>query len=114
MLLFTSQVHDRVMHYLSTPVTVNVRVSRNDTLRFPILSLCNKNLFNMTAIWILKNEKAALLARENAEVIPQSQIDRWDVKDLVGVRDYNITEFWNFISHSIEKMIIEVCLSFFF
>ena len=96
------------MYYLSTPVTVNVRVSRNDTLRFPILSLCNKNLFNMTAIAILKTEKAASLARGSGDVIPQSQIDEWDIKDLHSVRSFNITEFWNFISHSIDEMIVEV------
>ncbi|KAK4020490.1 hypothetical protein OUZ56_002461 [Daphnia magna] len=101
------QVRDRVIYYMSTPVTVNVRVSRNETLPFPILSICNKNMFNMTAMRILKTEKANLITRTNGTVLSQKEIDNWDVADLVGVRGYNVLELWNFISHSLERMIIE-------
>ena len=52
------KVHDRVSYFLSTPVAVNVRVARNASLRFPVISMCNKNSFNVTAINILKSEKA--------------------------------------------------------
>lgn len=72
------QVRDRVIYYMSTPVTVNVRVSRNETLPFPILSICNKNMFNMTAMWILKTEKANLITRTNGTVLSQKEIDNWD------------------------------------
>lgn len=35
------------------------------------------------------------------------------VADLVGVRGYNVLELWNFISHSLERMIIEVRAHYF-
>lgn len=97
------------MYFLSTPVTVNVRVSRNDSLHFPVLSLCNKNLFNLTAMDILKNEKAAqLLATDNTTVVSQSQFDKWDIPDLIGVRGYDATQVWDFIAHRMSAMIMEV------
>ena len=101
------QVQDRAAFYLSTPVAVNVRVSRNDSLHFPVLTLCNKNLYNMTAMNILKREKAAQLIRDNVPVT-NKDIDNWTVRDLVGVRDLDAQSLWDFLAHDWNRMMIEV------
>lgn len=62
----------------------------------------------MTAVNILKTEKASeILLRDNIS-IPPSTIANWDVPDLVGVRGYDVRELWNFTSHSIDQMVYEV------
>ena len=62
----------------------------------------------MSAIQILKKEKANQIASENGSAIPQSVMDNWDVMDLIGVREFDVSQLWDFIAHSIDKMIIEV------
>lgn len=104
-----SKVQDRVAYFISTPVRVNVRTVINDSqIRFPVISLCNKNLFNLTAMSILKKEKAAELLTNYNLSVTQSTIDRWDIPDLIGVRGYDATQVWDFTAHSIKKMSVEV------
>ena len=43
--LFSYQVIDRVVYYTSYPVTVNVKINYNTTLRFPAVTVCNQNAF---------------------------------------------------------------------
>ncbi|XP_064639985.1 uncharacterized protein LOC135495376 [Lineus longissimus] len=45
---FSNQVIDRVIHYMSRPVTVKVEVNFNTTLKFPAVLLCNQNSFRIT------------------------------------------------------------------
>ncbi|XP_046644342.1 acid-sensing ion channel 5-like isoform X2 [Daphnia pulicaria] len=97
------QVQDRVVTYMSSPVTVHVRVSRNMSLRFPVLSICNKNMFNMSAIQILKEKKANAIKEKNGTIVSQKEMAKWDVGDLIGVNDYNVSQLWDFISHSLNK-----------
>lgn len=39
------QIVDRVTHFYSYPVTVNVKVNYNTTLDFPAVTICNQNAF---------------------------------------------------------------------
>ncbi|XP_042213071.1 uncharacterized protein LOC121860102 [Homarus americanus] len=101
--LMSAQVWDRLTYYLSTPVTVNVRVTRNQTLRFPIVSFCNKNQFNMTAVKELQEQRAALLGETNASVISS-----WDISQLVGTNGMDASQLWVYIKHKLELMVEEV------
>lgn len=63
----------------------------------------------MTAMAILKAEKVTQLkAAQNNVTIDQSIIDGWDVPDLIGIRGYDAFQLWDFIAHSMDRMIIEV------
>lgn len=65
----------------------------------------------MTAIAILKDEKAQTVAVQNGTVVTQNEIDRWKLADLIGVRGLNdAVQLWDFIAHSMEKMTLEVSL----
>jgi hypothetical protein len=95
---FSSQVKDRVEFYSSTPVTVNVRVTMNDTLRFPVLTICNKNSFNMSQIRMLQAE-AGLGRNSKSEV---------NISQLVGVRGMDAKQLWDVIAHDPDQIIVEV------
>ncbi|XP_071520525.1 acid-sensing ion channel 1B-like [Panulirus ornatus] len=100
--LMTAQIWDRVSYYLLIPVTVNVRVTRNQTLRFPIVSFCNKNRFNMTAVSILQQDRAEAL-----EVTNDSLIRSWDLPDLLDTPGMNASYLWEFTKHQQQLMVKE-------
>ncbi|XP_045121814.1 degenerin-like protein del-10 [Portunus trituberculatus] len=100
--LMMAQVWDRVTYYLSTPVTVNVRVTRNQTLRFPIVSFCNKNRFNMTAVRQIQEERASRLGETNASVV-----SGWDLPHLIDDANMDAMEVWARSSHSLGNMVKE-------
>ena len=85
--------------YSSTPVTVNVRVTMNDTLRFPVLTICNKNVFNMTQINSL--QKAA-----NVKTDPRQRTT--NISKLVGFQGMDIKQLWDVITHDPNQLIEEV------
>jgi hypothetical protein len=94
------QVKDRVEFYSSTPVTVNVRVTMNDTLRFPVLTICNKNSFNMSQIRMLAAE--AGIKRNNSG---KSEVN---IGQLIGVRGMDAKQLWDVIAHDPDQIIAEV------
>ncbi|XP_046456628.1 acid-sensing ion channel 4-A-like [Daphnia pulex] len=96
-IIATIQVKDRVEFYSSTPVTVNVRVTMNDTLRFPVLTICNKNSFNMSQIRMLEAE-AGLGRNSKSEV---------NISQLVGVRGMDAKQLWDVIAHDPDQIIAE-------
>ena len=40
--VMVAQITDRVRHFLSEPVAVQVRVARNSSLTYPAITICNK------------------------------------------------------------------------
>ncbi|XP_064639610.1 uncharacterized protein LOC135495116 [Lineus longissimus] len=48
---FTYQVVERVAYYKTDPVTVDMNVAYNRSLRFPSVAICNTNQFRMTKAW---------------------------------------------------------------
>nr|SVE77485.1 EOG090X02IW [Daphnia lumholtzi] len=90
------QVKDRVEYYSSTPVTVNVRVTMNDTLRFPVLTVCNKNSFNMSQIRLLEKEVTGSVNK--LEV---------NISQLVGLRGMDAKQLWDLIAHDPDRFIVE-------
>ncbi|XP_074662453.1 uncharacterized protein LOC141914994 [Tubulanus polymorphus] len=46
--LFCYQVTNSVLHFFDRPVSVNVKVNYNDTLRFPAVTICNHNDFRIS------------------------------------------------------------------
>ncbi|XP_063600738.1 acid-sensing ion channel 1C-like [Penaeus indicus] len=90
------QIWDRLTYYLLVPVTVNVRVTRNQSLRFPIVSFCNKNRFNMTAVRVLQERRGNASTR-----------DSWAIPDLVGTAGMSAGDAWEFTSHDKSRMIKE-------
>lgn len=91
---------DRVEFYSSTPVTVNVRVTMNDTLRFPVLTICNKNSFNMSLIRMLEAEAGA-----NRSSGAKAEVN---ISQLVGVRGMDAKQLWDAIAHDPDQIIAEV------
>lgn len=94
------QVLDRAAYYLSSPVSVNVRVSRNDSLPFPVLTLCNKNAFNVTAMRRLKASHGVGLGAGGGGV------DRVD--HLVGVGGRDARALWDALTNDWNVMMREV------
>nr|SVE86007.1 EOG090X02IW [Daphnia similis]SVE87262.1 EOG090X02IW [Daphnia similis] len=90
------QVKDRVEYYSSTPVTVNVRVTMNDTLRFPVLTVCNKNSFNMSQIRLLEKQMTGSVSK--LEV---------NISQLVGLRGMDAKQLWDLIAHDPDQFIVE-------
>ena len=43
------QMTDRVRHYLSEPVAVQVSVARNTSLTYPAITICNKVCINVAS-----------------------------------------------------------------
>ena len=39
------QIIDRVNHYYSLPINVNVKTNYNQSLKFPAITICNQNAF---------------------------------------------------------------------
>ena len=99
---------DRVEFYSSTPVTVNVRVTMNDTLRFPVLTICNKNVFNMTQINLL--EKKMKMGDDPARA--NWKPTRTNISQLVGFQGMDIKQLWDAITHDPKQLIEEVFNSF--
>lgn len=62
----------------------------------------------MTAVNILKTEKAAEMLRRENKSVSKDVIANWDVPDIVGVRGYDVRQLWDFTAHSIERMVYEV------
>nr|CAG4649161.1 EOG090X02IW [Scapholeberis mucronata]SVE93500.1 EOG090X02IW [Scapholeberis mucronata] len=107
----TIQVKDRVEFYISTPVTVNVRVTMNDSLRFPVLTLCNKNIFNMSQIRLLKEEMlleelAINSSRYDTSIL--SKAEAWNISPLIGFRGMDAKQLWDSIAHDPNQIIEEV------
>jgi hypothetical protein len=40
--VMVAQITDRVRHFLSEPVAVQVRMTRNSSLAYPAITICNK------------------------------------------------------------------------
>lgn len=38
-----------IQYYFNRPVTVNIAINYNESIRFPSVTLCNQNVFRMTA-----------------------------------------------------------------
>ena len=43
--LFLSQMVFSIVYYHSWPVSVNIKINYNDTIRFPAITICNLNAF---------------------------------------------------------------------
>ena len=89
-------------------------------LIFPVLTLCNKNNFNVSRIKELKlakavEEDAIELSNNRSRHFQQrcynvSRLppDCWDISDLIGYRGMDVKQVWDAVAHNPEKMIIEV------
>ena len=84
------------------PVSVNVRVTMNDSLRFPTVTFCNKNLINMTKFRLLNNER-----REHLN-LTHRDADIVDIGELIGFRGMDVKEIWDATAHDSNKIIKEV------
>lgn len=77
-----------------------------------MLTLCNKNLFNVTAINILKRMKADQLQMDSNVTVTQEKMNGWSVAELIGTGDVtDANKLWDFIAHHIDTMIVEVIIS---
>nr|CAH0113018.1 unnamed protein product [Daphnia galeata] len=68
-----------------------------------------QNMFNMSAIHILKEQKANSIQSLNGTIVSKNVMAKWDVGDFIGVDGKNVTEVWDFISHSRDKKTFPEC-----
>ncbi|CAD5123941.1 DgyrCDS12248 [Dimorphilus gyrociliatus] len=47
--VFGYQMFNSIQYYFNRPVTVNIAINYNESIRFPSVTLCNQNVFRMTA-----------------------------------------------------------------
>lgn len=90
------QMTDRVRHYLSEPVAVQVSVARNTSLTYPAITICNKNMFNVSAIQRLRLKHN--LTRSN---------DETEVSSLLQARGMDTGRLWRETMHTRRGMIKE-------
>ena len=43
--LFINQMVGSIVHFLNRPVTVNIKINYNKTIKFPAITVCNQNVF---------------------------------------------------------------------
>ena len=101
---------DRVQYYISTPVTVNVRVAMNESLRFPVLTLCNKNAFSVSRMRHLRGVMIAEQVSDGRASRLHHPTLGWNVSQLVGYREMDVRQVWQSIAHDPNDMIAEVHL----
>ena len=61
--VMVAQITDRVRHFLSEPVSVQVSVARNNSLLYPAVTVCNK--VSYTILKVLRNAVCQIADLEN-------------------------------------------------
>ena len=105
----------------------------NESLRFPVITLCNKNIFNVSRIrrlLELMNEEAMEIEMAGANLTdgvsgqPSNRSNRppavlvqpvgrtWDVGRLVGFRAMDVQQVWDAVAHNIDEIVAEVMSNF--
>ncbi|XP_059087642.1 acid-sensing ion channel 1-like [Tigriopus californicus] len=111
--VMVAQITDRVRHFLSEPVSVQVRVERNSSLTYPAITLCNKNQFNMTAINLLKSKYGldrlpeTIIDSNFTKTKPSVKNPKEDVAKLLRIPGLNAFTLWEKTAHAKPKMIKE-------
>ena len=90
-------IYDRGCYYFSAPVTVNVNVIRPRQLDFPAVTICNKNLVNVTALKLLWG------GFYNSNISYPEMLHT-----VLGGNGLTSKQVLNLISHDIHHMIQEV------
>ncbi|CAB3374970.1 Hypothetical predicted protein [Cloeon dipterum] len=99
MTLMMAQCLNRVFRYLEEPVNVNVRVTYNESLEYPSLTLCNRNSFNATA---------ALEMLINYQMLPPDATEAdANISMLVGVDGLTPTTIWDRLAHRLDVIVTE-------
>ena len=126
--VMVAQITDRVRHFLSEPVSVQVTVARNNSLIYPAITICNKvrfvpfwsdwkmntlslqNMFNMTAMGLIRNFSEH--SRHHHSRFKESSKKSDDIASLLGLPGIeDAHKLWNLTSHAKESMIKEVLCS---
>ncbi|XP_059480902.1 acid-sensing ion channel 4-B-like [Neocloeon triangulifer] len=99
MTLMMAQCLNRVYRYLEEPVNVNVRVTHNQSLEYPSVTVCNRNSFNVTA--------ALEMLIENKLLPPQATEKDANISNLVGVNGLTPTKIWERLAHNMDVFVTE-------
>ncbi|CAG0900075.1 unnamed protein product [Darwinula stevensoni] len=90
-------------------INVNVLIERNVSLKFPLISLCNKNVslfqMNTTRLKLLlttPNRKGMTWERKAQKPWYNAKME-----ELVGFKNLTARELWDFTAHDISRMTIE-------
>lgn len=102
------QIQDRVSYYLSKPTTSDVHVINNQSIPFPVVTICNYNAFMKSALGsILPNNTAIELVEQ---VYPIHRRSPPDFSSLKSTNKESV--FWlNFLKKAAQKpsdMVLEV------
>jgi len=97
--LMIAQLYSRLILYLSVPVNVNVRVIHNESLRFPVVTLCERNYYNVSAA----------LELLGVDTIPTNTTPSDFIEgNLLGKKVKDAYELWNLTKQDINTLITEV------
>ena len=127
---FQAQITDRVRHFLSEPVSVQVTVARNYSLIFPAITICNKVSwfpFMYSVLWFEKrclaffSQHTKLLFQNKFNMTAMEGIRERsrhhhriftgksdDIASLLALPNMDAHKLWNLTLHSKQSMIKEV------
>ena len=90
-------MQDRVRYFLTTPVNVNVRVTMKESLPFPVITICNKNMFNVTRIVQIGANSSGVSAD--------------NISSIIGLGGFDAEDVWDATAHSLDRIVVEVSAS---
>ncbi|XP_072171070.1 acid-sensing ion channel 2-like [Diadema setosum] len=98
--ILTQQITDRIRHYLSTPVSVDVVYEHQDSVPFPSVAICNINAFN----------SSQLKDPEMREFLQEWQLgDHLNISRYRSVlSSYEMTDMYYNFSHLLSETVLSV------
>ncbi|XP_071484465.1 acid-sensing ion channel 1-like [Diadema antillarum] len=98
--VLTQQITDRIRHYLSTPVSVDVVYEHQDSVPFPSVAICNINAFN----------SSQLRDPEMREFLEEWQLgDHLNISRYQSVlSSYEMTDMYYNFSHLLNETVLSV------
>ena len=96
------------------PVNVDVQIQRNQSLKFPTVTICNKNIFNATKFELLMTTPFVVAGRgpnftvTTGEKLFGRPYNSLSIGDVVGFNNMTAEGIWSHTAHVKDEMIIEV------
>jgi hypothetical protein len=109
------------------PVNVDVQIQRNASLKFPTVTICNKNMFNVTKFELLlttpfvvqHNHHGGLNNNNTSNNVTTTTtgvkllgrpVSSLSIGDVVGLKNMTAEAWWTSTAHDQKEMIVEVSI----
>lgn len=108
-----AQISNRILHYMSQPVTISIQIRRNETMEFPLITVCNKFRFQKSSLHKLYREFRQRHPQTPNNISINNLIDEFGVIPTLLNASYNIPdmlhEVWiTVLYYSLMLSIIEI------